>query len=315
MPAVRPKRARKGERNGEKLPIHCRKATARRHRCAEKSGEARPCGGEPTRERRGVETPRMLTAALRANAEKKSEEKTKRGEDHASLRVPSPCDSPRDYQKQREFPVWKRKNKTGQPSGRCRARGRNGKCCNFDGHSPDLVPSSRCGGDTEGLFCRCLVGTWLWHQWRSVLVMPLVPRLHAGSRHRPRLAHRRGGRSKWAHCRGSEETSPRFVAVGRGGVSKPMPFYDGGCGALLTCLCAKLGRNGRTSKPQGEKCVVVNRFFVSIKVALSKQRRKSCGVSAHGGGLFVGMVHSFLLLPCFFSSRGHASGRRGAYRL
>ena len=158
--------------------------------------------------------------------------------------------------------MWKRKNKTGQPSGRCRARGRNGKCCNFDGHSPDLVPSSRCGGDTEGLFCRCLVGTWLWHQWRSVLVMPLVPRLHAGSRHRPRLAHRRGGRSKWAHCRGSEETSPRFVAVGRGGVSKPMPFYDGGCGALLTCLCAKLGRKGRKNKSQGEKCVTVNRFFV-----------------------------------------------------
>ena len=194
--------------------------------------------------------------------------------------------------------MWKRKNKTGQPSGRCRARGRNGKCCNFDGHSPDLVPSSRCGDDTEGLFCRCLPATWLWGQWRSVLVMPLVPRLHAGSRHRPRLAHRRGGRSKWAHCRGSEETSPRFVAVGRGGVSKPMPFYDGGCGALLTCVGAKLGRKGRKSKPQGEKCVVVNRFFVRIKVALSKQRRKSCGVSAHGGGLFVGMVHSFLLLPC-----------------
>ena len=210
--------------------------------------------------------------------------------------------------------MWKRKNKTEQPSGRCRARGRNGKCCNFDGHSPDLVPSSRCGGDTEGLFCRCLVGTWLWHQWRSVLVMPLVPRLHAGSRHRPRLAHRRGGRSKWAHCRGSEETSPRFVAVGRGGVSKPMPFYDGGCGALLTCLCAKLGRKGRTSKPQGEKYVVVNRFFVRIKVALSKQRRKSCGVSAHGGGLFVGMVHFPSTALFLFEQRAYI-GEKGRISL
>ena len=51
------------------------KATARRHRCAEKSGVERSCGGEPTRERRGVVTPRRLTAALRANAEKKREEK------------------------------------------------------------------------------------------------------------------------------------------------------------------------------------------------------------------------------------------------
>lgn len=160
--------------------------------------------------------------------------------------------------------MWKRKNKTGQPWGRCRERGRNGKCCNFDGNLPDLVPVGRCGGYTERLFCRCLPATWLWGQWRSVLVVPLVPRLHAGSLHRPRprLAHRRGAWSKSAHCRGSEETSPRFVAVGRGGVSKPEPLDDGGCGALLTCLCAKLGRKGRKSKPQGEKCVTVNRFFV-----------------------------------------------------
>lgn len=33
---------------------------------------------------------------------------------------------------------------------------------------------------------------------------------------------------------------------------------------------------------------------------LSGQRRKSCEVSAHGGGLFVCMVHSLLLLLCFF---------------
>lgn len=40
-----------------------------------------------------------------------------------------------------------------------------------------------------------------------------------------------------------------------------MPLYDGGCGALLTCLCAKLGRNGRKSKPKAEKCVGLNRFL------------------------------------------------------
>lgn len=132
----------------------------------------------------------------------------------------------------------------------------------------------RCGGDTERLFGRCLPATWLWGQWRSVLVVPLVPRLHAGSRHRPRprLAYRCGAWSKSAHCRGSEETSPRFVAVGRGGVSKPEPLDDGGCGALLTCLCAKLGRKGRKSKPQGEKCVTVNRFFCVSKCGVEQTR-------------------------------------------
>ena len=46
---------------------------------------------------------------------------------------------------------------------------------------------------------------------------------------------------------------------------------------MLTCLCAKLGRNERKSKPQGEKCVTVHRFFVRIKVELSKQVRKKPG--------------------------------------
>ena len=151
--------------------------------------------------------------------------------------------------------MWKRKNKTGLPWGRCRARGRNGKCCNFDVNSPDLVPVGRCGGDTERLFCRCLPATWLWGQWQSVLVVPLVPRLHAGSRHRPRLrlAHRCGAWSKSAHCRGSEETSPRFVAVGRGEVSKPEPLDDGGCEVLRTCIGAKIGRNGQRCKSVGKK--------------------------------------------------------------
>jgi len=70
-----PREGEKGARNGEKPPIHRRKVTARRHGCAEKSGVERPNDGEPTRERRGVETPRRLTAALGANAEKKREEK------------------------------------------------------------------------------------------------------------------------------------------------------------------------------------------------------------------------------------------------
>ena len=64
MPAVRPERARMGsetEKNSQSI--------------AEQSGVEWPNGGEPTRERRGVETPRRLTAALGANAEKKREEK------------------------------------------------------------------------------------------------------------------------------------------------------------------------------------------------------------------------------------------------
>ena len=106
------------------------------------------------------------------------------------------------------------------------------------------------------------------------LAVRLVPRLRASSRDTPwRCPERRSlPWCKSAHCRGSEETSPRFVAVGRGEVSKPEPLDDGGCGALLTCLCAKLGRKGRKSKPQGEKCVTVNRFFCVSKCGVEQTR-------------------------------------------
>ena len=149
---------------------------------------------------------------------RKRGEKTKRGAARATLRVPSPCDRPRGYRKERVFPVWKRKNKIGQPWERCKARAGNDKCCNGDACRQSLVPVDRCDVGIWPLFCPRLGARRSCHLRCEGLAVRLVPRLRASSRDTPRRLPERQSLPwcKSAHCRGSEGTSPPIEAAGRG---------------------------------------------------------------------------------------------------
>lgn len=90
----------------------------------------------------------MEWAPADENKKKKRGEKIRRSVGRAALREQSPCERSRVDRKERVFPWWKRKSKIEAAWERCRARVRNGRCCNCRACRRALAPAN---GGADGM--------------------------------------------------------------------------------------------------------------------------------------------------------------------
>ena len=204
----------------------------------------------------------------------------------AALREQSPCERSRVDRKERVFPWWKRKSKIEAAWERCRARARNGRCCNCRACRRALAPAN---GGADGMGGALDV---LGPGWGSRL-LPFAAhrgrwrqRWRAGRRDTRHLVRRRSDRCAQLApcCRGSERFSPPIAAAGRGEESKPRPLDDGGCEVLRTCIAAKIGRNGQRCKSEGKKREM-DGVFALQDAARWTDCRWERGVFCSAGGL------------------------------
>lgn len=119
----------------------------------------------------------MEWALADENKKKKRGEKIRRSVGRAALREQSPCERSRVDRKERGFPWWKRKSKIEAAWERCRARARNGRCCNCRACRRALAPAN---GGADGM------GGAFGARGRA-----------QACRFRPRAAHRGRWRQRW----------------------------------------------------------------------------------------------------------------------
>lgn len=264
----------------------------------------------------------MEWALADENKKKKRGEKIRRSVGRAALREQSPCEQSRVDRKERVFPWWKRKSKIEAAWERCRARARNGRCCNCRACRRALAPANGGADGMGGAFgargraraCRFRPRAAHRGRWRL--------RWRGGRRDIRRLVRRRSDRCAQLtpRCRGSERFSPPIAAAGRGEESKPRPLDDGGCEVLRTCIAAKIGRNGQRCKSEGKKREMDGVFAPQDAVgwadrgrcrgALGRARglaRKSCGKSRISGAFPAQFPH-FLSSLCVAFAMGRRWG-------